>query len=141
MLFGEYEHQVDAKNRIRVPSRLKADFKSGYVFLKGASKCISVYPTDKIDALVKELGDVSAFDKDGQESLSEVLSSFYTCEEDGQGRIVIPEKLREYAGIGKDVVSIGMINHIDVYSKAERERIKNEKSYDERIKILQSRIK
>ena len=69
------------------------------------------------------------------------MSSFYPGDEDGQGRVVIPEKLREYAGIDKEVVTIGMVNHIDIYAKEERERLKKEKTYQERISILKDRLK
>lgn len=141
MLFGEYDHQVDSKNRIRIPSKLKAEIGSEYVFMKGASKCISIYPASKIDELVSQFSGVSAFDKEAQESLAEVMASFYPGDEDVQGRVVIPEKLREYAGIDKEVVTIGMVNHIDIYSKQERERLKAEKSYQERITLLKDRLK
>lgn len=140
MLFGEYDHQVDAKNRIRIPSKLKAELGNGYVFMKGASKCISVYPASKVDELVGQFSNISVFDSEAQESFAEFMSSFYPGDEDGQGRVVLPEKLREYAGIEKDVVTIGMVNHIDIYSKAERDRLKKEKSYSERIKILKDRL-
>lgn len=140
MLFGEYDHQVDAKNRIRIPSKLKAELGNGYVFMKGASKCISVYPASKVDELVGQFSNINVFDSEAQESFAEFMSSFYPGDEDGQGRVVIPEKLREYAGIEKDVVTIGMVNHIDIYSKKERERLKNEKTYSERIKILKDRL-
>ena len=140
MLFGEYDHQVDAKNRIRIPSKLKAELGNGYVFMKGASKCISVYPASKVDELVGQFSNISVFDSEAQESFAEFMSSFYPGDEDGQGRVVLPEKLREYAGIEKDVVTIGMVNHIDIYSKTERDRLKTEKSYSERIKILKDRL-
>jgi MraZ protein len=68
------------------------------------------------------------------------MSSFYPGDEDGQGRVVLPEKLREYAGIDKEVVTIGMVNHIDIYAKEERERLKKEKTYSERIKILKDKL-
>lgn len=141
MLFGEYDHQVDAKNRIRIPSKLKAELGSNYVFMKGASKCISVYPASKVDELVGSFSGLSAFDAEAQESFAEFMSSFYPGDEDGQGRVVIPEKLREYAGIDKEVVTIGMVNHIDIYAKEERERLKKEKTYQERISILKDRLK
>ncbi|MBR2322009.1 MAG: division/cell wall cluster transcriptional repressor MraZ [Clostridia bacterium] len=141
MLFGEYSHQVDAKNRIRIPSKLKSELGSGYVFMKGAAKCISVYPADKVDQLVGQFSGLSTFDKVGQESLMEFMSSFYPGDEDGQGRVVIPENLRIYAGIDKEVVTIGMVNHVDIYSKEERDRIKAEKTYSERIDILKDRLK
>ena len=141
MLFGEYDHQVDAKNRIRIPSKLKAELGNGYVFMKGASKCISVYPASRVDELVNQFSSLNAFDAEAQESFMEFMSSFYPGDEDGQGRVVLPEKLREYAGIDKEVVTIGMVNHVDIYAKEERERIKNEKSYAERISILKDRLK
>ncbi len=141
MLFGEYSHQVDAKNRIRIPSKLKSELGSGYVFMKGAAKCISVYPADKVGELVGQFSGLSTFDKEGQESLMEFMSSFFPGDEDGQGRVVIPENLRIYAGIDKEVVTIGMVNHVDIYSKEERDRIKGEKTYSERINILKDRLK
>lgn len=141
MLFGEYDHQVDAKNRIRIPSKLKSELGTKYVFMKGAAKCISVYPEDKVNELVGQFSGLSPFDKDAQVSYAEFMSSFHYADEDGQGRIVIPEKLRIYAGIEKDVVTIGMVNHIDIYSKEERDRIKNEKTYEERINLLRDRLK
>jgi MraZ protein len=140
MLFGEYDHQVDAKNRIRIPSKLKAELSGGYVFMKGAAKCISVYPANKIDELISNFSALSTFDKEAQESFAEFMSSFYPGDEDGQGRVVLPEKLREYAGIDKEVVTIGMVNHIDIYAKEERERLKKEKTYSERIKILKDKL-
>ena len=141
MLFGEYDHQVDAKNRIRIPSKLKSELGSGYVFMKGASKCISVYPASKVDELIGTFSNLNMFDTVAQESLAEFMASFSPGDEDGQGRVVLPEKLRIYAGIEKEVVSIGMVNHIDIYSKEERERLKNEKTYQERISILKDRLK
>ena len=54
--------------------------------------------------------------------------------------MVIPEKLRIYAGIDKDVVSIGMGDHVDMYSKEEREAMRNGKSYSEIISVLQGKI-
>lgn len=141
MLFGEYDHQVDSKNRIRIPSKLKSELGSEYVFVKGAAKCISIYPADKATELVSQFSQISPFDKVAQESFSEFMASFHPGDEDVQGRVVIPEKLRIYAGIEKEVVTIGMVNHIDVYAKEERERIKNEMSYEDRIAILKDKLK
>ena len=141
MLFGEYDHQVDSKNRIRIPSKLKSELGSEYVFVKGAAKCISIYPSDKATELVSQFSQISPFDKVAQESFSEFMASFHPGDEDVQGRVVIPEKLRIYAGIEKEVVTIGMVNHIDVYAKEERERIKNEMSYEDRIAILKDKLK
>lgn len=139
MLFGEYDHQVDAKNRIRIPSRFKADIGSDYIFMKGPSGCISVYSSAVFNKRFGKLQEVSFFDVEGQKALAEVFANCFPACEDGQGRVVIPEKLREYAGIDKDVVSIGMGDHVDIYSKAEREKLKSENAYGKIMDILKGK--
>ena len=69
-----------------------------------------------------------------------MFSSCYPSSEDGQGRVVIPEKLRIYAGIDKEVVSIGMGDHIDLYALEERNNIRSEKSYGDIISVLQGKL-
>ncbi len=140
MLFGEYDHQVDAKNRIRIPARFKATIGNNYVFVRGSTKCISIYSEEVFNARYGKFTNVSVFDVEGQRALMEVLSSCYQGCEDGQGRVVIPEKLRIYAGIDKDVVSIGMGDHVDMYSKEEREAMRTGKPYSEIISVLQGKI-
>ena len=140
MLFGEYDHQVDAKNRIRIPSKFKSVVGNDYVFVKGTNKCISIYPFKVFEARYGQYANVSVFDAEGQLALTEVLSSCFPSSEDGQGRVVIPEKLRIYAGIEKDVVSIGMGDHIDMYSLEERNNIRSNKTYGEIVSVLQGKL-
>ncbi len=140
MLFGEYDHQVDAKNRIRIPSRFKSEIGNNYVFMKGPSKCISVYPLNVFEQRFGKFLDVSVFDAEGQKALAEVFASCFNAVEDGQGRTVIPEKLRVYAGIDKEVVSIGMGDHVDIYSISERNSNKESASYLDMLSILKSKI-
>ncbi len=140
MLFGEYDHQVDAKNRIRIPARFKNEIGNNYVFMKGPSKCISVYPLSVFENRFGKFLEVSVFDSDGQKALAEVFASCFNAVEDGQGRAVIPEKLRAYAGIDKDIVSIGMGDHIDIYSINERNALKEGTSYLDMLSILKSKI-
>ncbi len=140
MLFGEYEHQVDAKNRIRIPSRFKTFIGNDYVFMKGSNKCISIYPLKVFEERYGKYASVSVFDAEGQKALAEIFSSCFSAQEDGQGRVVIPEKLRTYAGIDKDVVSIGLGDHIDMYSSSERESIRSDKSYGDIVSVLQGKI-
>ena len=140
MLFGEYDHQVDAKNRIRIPARFKSDIGNNYVFVRGSTKCIIIYSEEVFNARFGKFASISVFDVEGQRALTEVLSSCYQACEDGQGRVVLPEKLRNYAGIDKDVVSIGMGDHVDMYSKEEREAMRSGKPYSEIISVLQGKI-
>lgn len=140
VLFGEYEHQVDAKNRIRIPSRFKSFIGQDYVFMRGSNKCISIYPQKVFEERYGKFASVSVFDAEGQKALAEVFSYCFPATEDGQGRVVIPEKLRLYAGIDKDVVSIGLGDHVDMYSSKERENIRSEKSYGDIVSVLQGKL-
>ena len=140
MLFGEYEHQVDAKNRIRIPSRFKNSIGQNYVFVKGPNKCISIFPESVFNERYGKFSNVSIFDAEGQKALMEVYSSVYTAQEDGQGRVVIPEKLRNYAEIDKDVVSIGMGDHVDLFSLDIRNSYREEKTYSEAISVLNGKL-
>ena len=75
----------------------------------------------------------------GKKRWQKFLQTVFPACEDGQGRVVLPEKLREYAGIDKDVVSIGMGDHVDIYSKAEREKLKSENAYGKIMDILKGK--
>ena len=140
LLFGEYDHQVDAKYRIRIPSRFKSEIGNNYIFMKGPSNCISVYPISVFEKRFGKFLDVSVFDSEGQKALAEVFASCFPGVEDGQGRVVIPEKLRVYAGIKKDVVSIGLGDHVDIYSSEEREKMKEGANYLELLSVLKGKI-
>ncbi|MBQ9781801.1 MAG: hypothetical protein IJW26_01295 [Clostridia bacterium] len=136
MFFGEFEHQVDAKNRIRIPARLRQELASDYVFMRGTTKCISVYSKQAFDEQFGSIKNISVFDKEALESLTEVLSLVFTANEDGQGRVVLPEKLKKYAEIDKEITFVGMLNHIDIYAKHVRDEMRQAKSYEERIDFL-----
>lgn len=140
MLFGEYDHQIDAKNRIRIPSRFKQEIGEEYVFMKGVNKCVSVYPKSVFESRYGNFANVSLFDLEAQQALLEVFSSCFNAQEDGQGRVVLPEKLREYANLQKDVVSIGVGDHVDIYDKEEREKMRQGKSYSEIVSTLIGKI-
>ena len=73
MLFGEYEHQVDAKNRIRIPAKFKQELASGYYFVMGNSKCISIYPAENMEKFVKQFEGISDLDVEAQEELANIL--------------------------------------------------------------------
>lgn len=142
MFFGEYSHQIDAKNRIRIPSRLKSELNEEYVFCKGTTKCIIIYPKSELENIKQDFLKLNKFDVEEQTSAMEMFASIFPGIEDGQGRVVLPEKLRSYAGLNgdeKDIVIVGVVNRIEIYAKSERERIANEMSYQDRLKILADR--
>ena len=107
MLFrGTYEHQLDDKNRLRVPAKFKKGLtgEAGdktYSFARGLNGCIYVFPDDVLEELIEELSD----ERLGESSAASLLffSNIFSAEEDAQGRVVLPSRLKAAAGIKKDI--------------------------------------
>ncbi len=120
MLTGEYNHQLDAKNRIRIPAKLKKELGDEYYFAKGANGCISVFPKSTVDAQFEKLKEVKITDLEKQKSLRAYAKSYVAAEEDNQGRVVLNPELRRYAGIDKDckdLVICGAVTRVEIWSK------------------------
>jgi len=139
MFSGEQAHQLDAKNRIRIPVRFKAELGDRYVFCKSAARCINVMPQSTFEKMAQEFSKISMFDVEGQEALTEFMSSFYQAEEDSQGRVILPQALREYAGIEKDIITVGVYDKLEIWSADIREKKRKEKTFGEYMSVLAQR--
>jgi MraZ protein len=117
MLTGEYYHQLDAKNRIRIPSKLKKELGDEYYFAKGSGGCIAVFPKETIDAQSAKLNEIKLSDYEQQKALRAFAKSFVQAEEDNQGRIVLNPILKKFAQINKDIVICGAINRVEIWAK------------------------
>ncbi|MBD5585105.1 MAG: cell division/cell wall cluster transcriptional repressor MraZ [Clostridia bacterium] len=116
-LTGEYAHQMDTKNRIRIPNKLKGDEK-GLYFSKGTNNCLFVYYEAGFKELVQKLEEsVKISDTNKQKSLRVFAKSFTYVEGDSQGRMILPQKLKEYAKIDKDLVICGAGARIEIWAK------------------------
>jgi len=117
MFLGEYQHTLDNKGRLTVPSRFRDELGETFIVTKGLDNCLFVYSLAEwkiVEANLKSLpftrGDVRAF-------VRFFFSGASECEIDKQGRILLPLSLREYAKIDKDVVIIGVGNRVEVWAK------------------------
>jgi len=115
-LTGEYYHQVDAKNRIRIPTKLKGAAESLY-FARGLEKCIYVFHKEEMEKVLEELSQVSIFDAEGQKSVRAFTKHVVQVDSDPQGRMIIPQRLKEYAKINKDVVITGTSSHMEIWAE------------------------
>ncbi len=140
MFSGEQKHQLDAKNRIRIPSQFKLPTNEDLVFCKGTTQCIYVMPKSAVDKMSEEFYNLSLFDEEAQEAFSEYMSGFYTIEPDAQGRYLLPQALREYAGISKNVITVGVFNRLEIWSEEVKQERRKAKSFADNIKILQSKV-
>lgn len=116
MFLGEYEHTIDAKGRVAVPARFRGQLDRGAVISKGMGHCLSVYTRarweEKSAALVAEKTEeeLRDFERRIYPSASEV-------ELDGQGRLMLPARLRVYAGLNNEVTVAGVRDHIEIWDR------------------------
>ncbi len=109
---GEYEHTMDAKGRLFIPARLRDELGSVFFVTVSMEPCLSVYSgaswasfTEKCDAMpyVK------------QRKMRPLFALAARCEPDAQGRILLPQNLRDFAGLDKDVAVVGCNNHAEIW--------------------------
>ena len=134
-----YRHQLDAKNRMRIPAKFREDLGDNYVITCGTGGCLFVFKNQAMEELKTKLKKVSMFDAKKQDAIRFFLGRSWDAEEDGQGRILIPPALREYAGIDKNVITVGVFNRLEIWSEEFRKEAAKRKSYAERMKDLHER--
>ena len=118
MIFGEFNQQIDEKGRTRIPPRIKPFLSSDVTITKGTNGCLFLFQADaQYYNLSKKLLEVPMSDLMAQRSVRAFFSSGSILEEDNQGRFLLPKNLREYAGIKKDVVYIGVGNRAELWAR------------------------
>ena len=117
---GTVCHAMDAKNRIRIPARLKKDLGEEYYFAFGTNHCIFVFTKQKMEQYLEELGAAKLSDLEAQKRVRMFARTCVQVEEDNQGRIVLSPELRRHAQLGKDdkeLVICGAVNRIEIWNK------------------------
>lgn len=117
MFMGEYNHSIDAKGRLIVPSKFREQLGSQFVITKGVDKCLYVYSNEEWRRIEDSLREKSLTSNDARKFMRFFFGGACECEVDKQGRILIPANLREYAQIDKDVVSVGVYSRIEIWNK------------------------
>lgn len=117
---GEYFHQMDAKNRIRIPARLRKDLDNEYYFAYGTNHTIFVFTRQKMEEYLEQLGQTKISDLEAQKRVRMFARTCVAVEEDSQGRVTLSPELRRHALLGKDdkdLVIIGAVNRIEIWNK------------------------
>ena len=135
MFMGEYRHTVDPKGRLIVPSKFRELLGTEFVVTRGLDGCLFVYPMDSWTAYVDKLKKLPLTDKNARLFMRFLIAGANTCELDKQGRILVPQTLREFAGLDKDVVLTGNLNRIEIWSK---EKWSENCNYDDMDSIAES---
>ena len=117
MFMGEYNHSVDAKGRLIVPSKFREQLGNEFVVTKGMDGCLFVFDNSEWQAFAEKLRSLPMIDKEVRQFTRFFLAGAASVEVDKQGRILIPSVLREFADITKDAVLIGVGSRIEIWSK------------------------
>ncbi|MCD7865247.1 MAG: division/cell wall cluster transcriptional repressor MraZ [Clostridiales bacterium] len=116
MFKGQYNHSVDAKGRIIMPAKYREILGEEFVVTKGMDGCLFVYSNEEWENIENKFQNVSSANKDARKFMRFFFAGAADCEVDKQGRVLIPPKLREYAGLQKEVVLAGVGNRIEIWS-------------------------
>lgn len=117
MFLGEYEHTLDAKGRVAIPARFRAQMDRGAVVSRGKGACLSVYTMDRWEEKSNEL-----FADKSSDELRDLERRIYASaneiELDRQGRMIIPTKLRKQAGLKTEITIAGVRDHFEIWDRA-----------------------
>lgn len=125
MLMGEYQNSIDAKGRVIVPAKFRDELGYKCVLTKGLDCCLYIYPMSQWDKLQASLAELPLTKIDARRFVRYFYGSAVECEVDKQGRINIPSNLREYAQIDKELVTIGVLERVEIWSKQVYESSEN----------------
>ena len=117
MFMGEYNHTTDTKGRLIVPSKFREALGESFVVTKGLDGCLFVYDNVEWNAFEEKLRTLPITNKEARQFVRFFLAGAAEAEVDKQGRILVPNVLREFAGLDKDVVLIGVGSRIEIWSR------------------------
>lgn len=133
MLMGEFQHNIDAKGRLIVPSKLREELGEKFVLTRGLDGCLFGYPMSEWENLEAKLNEMPLAKKDARTFVRFFYSAATECELDKQGRINIPSTLRNHAALTKGCVIIGVSNRIEIWDETRWEDFsaEAEENFDE----------
>jgi len=139
---GEYEATVDAKGRFLLPAGFKRQLPEGeittFVINRGFEKCLSLYPKKSWDPLYAQISTLNDFDPKVREFRRYFLNGATEVEPDTAGRILIPQNLKGYAGLGKDIVLAAAVDKIEIWDKEKYQQFFESYSPDDFSALAQS---
>ena len=136
MFMGEYNHTIDTKGRLIIPSKFRETLGDEFVITKGLDGCLFVYDNKEWSAFEEKLKALPLMNKESRKFVRFFLAGAANVELDKQGRILIPAELREFAGLEKDVTLIGVGARIEIWSKDRWEAESSELGVEDTLEKL-----
>ncbi len=117
MFLGEYNHTVDEKARIAIPAKFRKSLAKGAVVTRGLDNCLYLYPMSEWKILAEKISKLPMSQANSRAFSRLMLAGAMDVELDAQGRVVLPEYLRTYAGIAKKAVIAGLYNRFEIWDE------------------------
>jgi MraZ protein len=115
---GHFDYSLDAKNRLTVPPKFRATFSSGVVLAKALEPCIALWTPDEFDAWTQSfLADLNPVSAERRKLTRFFAGSSFDAELDSAGRVTLNAPLLTHAGIGKEVVVVGNLDHLEIWDR------------------------
>jgi MraZ protein len=113
---GEFRHAIDEKGRVAVPVRFRAELAGGATVSKWIDGCAALHPRTAWEALAARVATLPITDAGARTFQRAIFGAAFEFELDRQGRLLLPAVLRDWAGLGSDVVFVGSRDHVELWS-------------------------
>ncbi len=135
MFRGRYEYTIDAKGRVSIPSKFREILNQEYddlLVITNYDFCLVAFPHQEWSLIEEKVKNLSALSKESRVFMRFFYSSGIDCEIDKQGRLLIPQSLRDYANLQKDIILVGSGKKIEIWNKErwDEEFRKSQESFD-----------
>jgi len=117
MFIGEYTHTIDQKGRMAVPAKFRNSLKQGAVVTRGLDNCLFLYSKEEWSQIAQKLASLPISQSNARGFARLMLAGAMDCKIDSQGRILIPEYLRKYAEMKKNIIVAGLYNRLEIWAK------------------------
>ncbi|MBT4071872.1 MAG: division/cell wall cluster transcriptional repressor MraZ [Candidatus Magasanikbacteria bacterium] len=117
MFIGEYNHNLDEKGRLAVPKKFRATLAEGAVITRGLDDCLFLYTKEEWNVLAKKLSELPFSQANARAFARLMLAGAMDVSLDKQGRVVLPEYLRTYADLKKEIIIAGLYNRLEIWDQ------------------------
>ena len=125
MFIGEYKHTIDEKGRLAVPVKFRAQLSGGAVVTRGLDNCLFLYTEEEWKNLAERLAKLPIGKANSRAFARLMLAGAMDVSLDKQGRVILPDYLRKYAAVGKNVVVARLYNRLEIWDEAKWEEYKS----------------
>jgi MraZ protein len=123
VFLGEFEHTIDDKGRVAIPARFREEISEGLVLTRGFERCLQAFPRPVWQSLAQRISALSLGNEEARNLRRLLFSGAAEVESDRQGRILIPQNLREYASLSEHVVIAGLNTHFELWGRERWEQV------------------